>query len=108
MATIKDIAHLAGVSSASVSRILNNDLTLNVPQETRQRVIDAANQLGYNKKRKKKIIETVMTIGIIQWLSPVQETEDPYYLSIRQGVEEFCFQNKIGIKRRSNRSQEHY
>ncbi len=99
MATIKDIAHLAGVSSASVSRILNNDLTLNVPQETRQRVIDAANQLGYNKKRKKKIIETVMTIGIIQWLSPVQETEDPYYLSIRQGVEEFCFQNKIGIKR---------
>ncbi len=33
MATIKDIAHLAGVSSASVSRILNNDLTLNVPQE---------------------------------------------------------------------------
>ena len=38
MATIKDIAELAKVSSASVSRILNNDPTLSVPKETRQRV----------------------------------------------------------------------
>lgn len=98
MATIKDIAKLAGVSSASVSRILNNDMSLNVPLETRQKVFDAAKQLGYVKK-KRKFDETVMTIGIIQWLSPIQETEDPYYLSIRQGVEEFCFQNKIVIKR---------
>ena len=41
MATIKDIAQLAGVSSASVSRILNNDTTLNVPASTRQRVMQA-------------------------------------------------------------------
>ena len=80
MATIKDIAKLAGVSSASVSRILNNDMSLNVPLETRQKVFDAAKQLGYVKK-KRKFDETVMTIGIIQWLSPIQETEDPYYLS---------------------------
>ena len=46
MATIKDIAKLAGVSSASVSRILNNDMSLNVPLETRQKVFDAAKQLG--------------------------------------------------------------
>ena len=52
MATIKDIAELAKVSSASVSRILNNDPTLSVPKETRQRVLDAANQLGYKKKNK--------------------------------------------------------
>ena len=38
MATIKDIAELAKVSSASVSRILNNDPTLSVPKETRQLV----------------------------------------------------------------------
>ena len=53
MATIKDIAELAKVSSASVSRILNNDPTLSVPKETRQRVLDAANQLGYKKKNKR-------------------------------------------------------
>lgn len=52
MATIKDIAELAKVSSASVSRILNNDPTLSVPKETRQRDSDAANQLGYKRKIK--------------------------------------------------------
>lgn len=98
MATIKDIATLAGVSSASVSRILNNDFSLNVPEETRKKVFQAAKELGYEKKNR-KTADNVMTIGIIQWLSPVQETEDPYYLSIRQGVEDFCFKNKIVIKR---------
>ena len=75
MATIKDIAELAKVSSASVSRILNNDPTLSVPKETRQRVLDAANQLGY-KKKNKKIYDTVMTLGIIQWISPIEEDID--------------------------------
>ena len=98
MATIKDIAELAGVSSSSVSRILNNDQTLNVTLATKQRVLDAAKQLGYKKKKKQKV-DTCMTIGIIQWVSPVHETEDPYYLSIRQGVEDFCFHHKIAIKR---------
>ena len=59
MATIKDIALKAGVSSASVSRILNNDATLNVPQETRQRVFDAAKELGYEKKKKKEEKEKI-------------------------------------------------
>lgn len=39
MATIKDVAELANVSSATVSRILNNDKTLSVPEETRRRYL---------------------------------------------------------------------
>ena len=50
MATIKDIAVSAGVSSATVSRILNNDNTLNVSPETRQKVLDTAHALNYKKK----------------------------------------------------------
>ena len=50
MTTIKDIAVSAGVSSATVSRILNNDNTLNVSPETRQKVLDTANNLNYKKK----------------------------------------------------------
>ena len=61
MATIKDIAELAKVSSASVSRVLNNDPTLSVPKETRQRVLDAANQLGYKKKNKKVYFQFKIT-----------------------------------------------
>ena len=52
MATIKDIANLANVSSATVSRILNNDKTLSVPEETRRAVFNAAKELNYTKKKK--------------------------------------------------------
>lgn len=92
MATIKDIATLANVSSATVSRILNEDTTLQVPNKTRQAVIEAAKQLQYTKKKKKK---SLFTIGIVQWYSLQQELDDPYYLSIRQGVEDFCKQHNI-------------
>ena len=36
MATIKDIAELAGVSIATVSRVLNYDSTLSVGDETKK------------------------------------------------------------------------
>ncbi|WRK54249.1 LacI family DNA-binding transcriptional regulator [Coprobacillaceae bacterium CR2/5/TPMF4] len=52
MATIKDVANLANVSSATVSRILNNDKTLSVPEETKQAVLNAAKKLNYTKKEK--------------------------------------------------------
>lgn len=98
MATLKDVANLAGVSSASVSRILNNDLTLSVPQSTRDKVLEAAETLGYVKKKKKVSISS-MTVGIVQWISAEAEAQDPYYLSIRQGVENYCFHHKISTIR---------
>ena len=45
MVRIKDIALKAKVSSATVSRILNEDESLSVAGETRQRVINIAEEL---------------------------------------------------------------
>lgn len=53
MVTIKDIAALANVSTATVSRILNNDVTLSVSDETRKRVLEVVNELDYKPLRKK-------------------------------------------------------
>lgn len=47
MATLKDIASKAGVSQSTVSRILNNDQTLNVTDQTRQKVLEVAQELNY-------------------------------------------------------------
>lgn len=86
MATIKDIAAKAGVSIATVSRVLNHDETLNVQEETKKRVFEAAEQLEYTlkvqKKRKKKL-----KIGVLYSYSPTEELEDPYYLCIRLAIE---------------------
>ena len=61
MATIKDIASAAGVSAAAVSRILNNDETLNVSPETRQKVLDTAREL---KERKAEKVIVCCTFGL--------------------------------------------
>ena len=47
MATLKEIAHIAGVSPATVSRVLNQDPSLSVTEETRHRVLQTARDLGY-------------------------------------------------------------
>ena len=97
MATIKEIAQAAGISPAAVSRILNEDPTLSVPFDTKQRVLDAAECLGYKKKRAKT--KAVFTLGIVQWFSIEEELKDSYYLMIRQGIEDFCVKNSISIVR---------
>ena len=47
MATLKDIAKLTGVSISTISRILNNDTTLNVSSQTKDKVIETASKLNY-------------------------------------------------------------
>ena len=66
MATLKDIAKRAGVSSATVSRILNQDETLSVTPQTRERVQEIARELNY-KKKSSPSSKTV--IGIFQWVT---------------------------------------
>lgn len=97
MATIKDIASISNVSMATVSRVLNNDDTLSVAEETRQRIVEAARELGYTtirKRRTKRNMEQEekqrLKIGIILCQSLEEELSDPYFLAIRQGVEQEC------------------
>ena len=86
MATIKDIAAKAGVSIATVSRVLNHDETLNAQEETKKRIFEIAEELEYKvraqKKRRKKL-----KIGVFYSYSPEEELEDPYYLCIRLALE---------------------
>lgn len=53
-ATIKDIAEKAGVSIATVSRVLNFDETLSVGDETKKRIFEVAEELSYKKRKTKK------------------------------------------------------
>lgn len=93
MATINDIAQKAGVSIATVSRVLNQDETLNVLPETKRRIFEIAEELEYQKKeqakRKKKL-----TIGLHFSYSIEEELSDNYYLSIRIAIEKKLEENK--------------
>lgn len=93
MATIKDVAKAADVSIATVSRVLNEDKTLKVLPETREKILKVATELNYSLRQKDK--KKVLKIGIIQCYTFEQEIRDTYFLSILQGVEKYLRKNKI-------------
>lgn len=99
MATIKDIAQQAGVSPATVSRVLNNDATLSVGEETRTRIFAIAEELGYKPARLKKLKREEQLsrkqIGLLMWSSLEDERDDPYFASIRRGIEHRC--DELGL-----------
>lgn len=99
MATLKDIALEAGVSLATVSRVLNDDPTLNVKEETKHRILEIAEKLEYKtSSARKSQSATVSLQHILAIYSYQQELEinDPYYLAIRHGIETQC--EKLGIE----------
>jgi len=99
MATIKDIAEKAGVSSATVSRVLNYDATLSVSDDKRKLILEIAEELDYvtPRQRTDKRSQPNMRIGLIHWYTIHQELEDPYYMSIRMGIEKQCYEQNIDM-----------
>ncbi|NYS48822.1 LacI family DNA-binding transcriptional regulator [Streptococcus danieliae] len=88
MATLKDIASLANVSIATVSRVLNQDPTLAVTEQTRHRILTAADELGYKRHQKSgNFKKEKYQVAIIQWVSEQDELDDLYYYNIRLGIE---------------------
>lgn len=95
MATIKDIATQAGVSPATVSRVLNYDSDLSVGEETKRRIFEVAESLNYTKHQKKQP-QKKSVFKLVQWYNEQEELEDLYYLSIRLGIEKRA--DELGIQ----------
>lgn len=102
MVTIKDIAKKAELSSATISRVLNGDTTLSVSQETRQKILLLAQEMGYTKHLKKQFPQPKGKIGIVQWYTESEELADLYYYSIRASIEEMASQLGYQIIRSFN------
>ncbi|MCG9583413.1 transcriptional regulator EbgR [Vibrio tubiashii] len=99
MATLKDIATEAGVSLATVSRVLNDDPTLSVKEETKHRILEIAEKLEYKTSSSKRAgLGKKHNHHFLAVYNYKQEAEvnDPYYLSIRHGIETQC--DKLGIE----------
>jgi len=86
MATLKDVSKLAGVSVSTVSRVLNDDDTLKVPESTKAKVRDAAIKAGYAKKPRKSP-SALNHLVIVLWYTYTEEMNDPYFMEIRHGLE---------------------
>ncbi|MDF2699638.1 MAG: LacI family transcriptional regulator [Haloplasmataceae bacterium] len=99
MAKIKDIAEIAGVSIATVSRVLNQDKNFVVSESTKIKILKAAEELNYLTPTIKKNKNTInnLKIGLLYWYTTQEELNDPYYFSIRMSIENECIKQKINL-----------
>src|SRR5205085_4018614 len=92
MASIKDVAEAAGVSTASVSRVLSNGL--HVRPEVRERVMAAVERLGYRPNLVARSLRSQQsnTIGLI-----VSDIRNPFFTSISRAVEDTAYEQGFSI-----------
>jgi LacI family transcriptional regulator len=88
VASITDVAKLAGVSTATVSRVVSAS-PYAVSSATRARVLDAARELDYvpNALARGLLKSYIPVVGVI-----VHDITDPYFAEVVRGVEDAASQ----------------
>ncbi|MCK6579444.1 MAG: LacI family transcriptional regulator [Anaerolineae bacterium] len=82
--TIVDVAKLAGVSKATVARVVNGQHDI-VSQETQKRVVDAIDKLGYERNSIAGSLRTDKTFMIA--LS-IPDITNPFWPEVTRGVQD--------------------
>lgn len=92
MATIVDVASLAGVSTSTVSHVLND--TRHVEPETKERVMSAVLTTGYRRDVLARSMRRARTdsIGLV-----VSDAGEPAFADMVHGVEEAAAQNGLSL-----------
>lgn len=83
--TQADVARLAGVSQAMVSYILNDNAVIAVPAETRQRIMEAIDKLGYVPDRAAQSLRTRKTYTIA---CIIPDITNPFYPAFERGIQD--------------------
>ncbi|WP_299015416.1 HTH-type transcriptional repressor PurR [uncultured Photobacterium sp.] len=86
MATIKDVARMAGVSTTTVSHVINK--TRFVAEATQKKVLEAVEELNYAPSAVARSLKcnTTRTIGML-----VTKSTNPFFAEVVHGVEEYCY-----------------
>jgi len=82
--TLRDIARHIGVSHATVSFVLNNRLDMGITESTRQKVLAAAQELGYKPNRAARALTTGRTDMLAICLPPYG---DAYHSALLHGIQ---------------------
>ncbi|MDT7608082.1 MAG: LacI family transcriptional regulator [Pseudonocardiales bacterium] len=107
--TLNDVALLAGVDRSVVSRVINDDPRLNVRPETRQRVRETIDKLGYRPNAAARSLRTARAymFGLL-----IPDFANPVYAEIIKGAERAAGTLGCGLMTASSRGVrlglEHY
>lgn len=92
MATMKDIARMAKVSTSTVSHVINNSRY--VSEEIREKVLKVVEQLNYQPSvlARSLKIKATKTLGMI-----VTTTHNPFFSEVINAVERYCNQHQYNL-----------
>jgi len=92
MVSIKEVAAAAGVSTATVSRVLSNGL--HVRPEVRERVLATVDRLGYRPNLVARSLRSQQssTIGLI-----VSDISNPFFTAISRAVEDTAYEQGFSV-----------
>src|SRR5947209_13299911 len=92
MVSFTDVAEAAGVSTATVSRVLSNGL--HVRPEVRERVMSAVERLGYRPNLVARSLRSQQSnaIGLI-----VSDIRNPFFTSISRSVEDIAYEQGFRV-----------
>ncbi len=82
---LKDISKKTGFSLSTVSMVLNNRQDISIPDSTRTKVKNAAEELGYKPKPRTRLSKTIIVATFEDLRSCF---ENPYFSEIYRGIEE--------------------
>ena len=91
-ATVKDVSHAAGLSTATVSRVLAG--FNEVSADARQRVLEAARTLNYqpNRNARNLRMSTTSKIGVI-----ISDIQNPFFGNVVRGIEKITIKEDFTI-----------
>lgn len=95
MATIKEIARRTGFSQATVSRLLNGDPTLSVREETRRKIIQVSEELGYSMQTKRIVIPH--EVALLDNEESNEALRDSYFTDLRAALERNAGQQRMEL-----------
>ncbi len=92
MASIKDVASKAGVSVATVSRVLNNNPR--VKPHHRERILKTIDQLGYQPSgiARNMRSQSVRVIGLV-----ISDIQNPFFTALVRAVEDVAYENQYTV-----------
>ena len=90
--TIADVAIKAGVSTQTVSRVINNKSEIS--PETRQRVLDVIQVLGYrpNRVARSLVTQQTYTIGLV-----IPDIANPFFADLTRGAEDIAWEHGYNV-----------
>ncbi len=93
--TMRDVARLAGVSQSTVSRVLNDaNETIPIGEETRKRVLDAVEKLGYYPNLHAGSLRGQKTFMIAMMVADIA---NPFYHPMVRAVQDVAHANRYDV-----------